>query len=356
MTRRRFLRTAALAAGAVAGGGTVVSAAKGACYRGPVSDHFDGSHFRNLYGVPAGKPFGEVARWMTTRRPTPWPASLLDAATPALPERVGRGQVAVTFVGHATFLIQHPSGLNVLTDPVWSERASPVAFAGPKRSRPAGLKLAELPRIHVVLVSHNHYDHLDLPTLRQLQKLHQPLVLTPLGNARIVARAGLRQVLELDWWEEHRPDLPGAPRITLTPAQHWSRRTVSDTNRALWGGFRVDSDGAPAWHFVGDSGYHPQLFRDIRQRLGPVGVALVPIGAYEPRWFMGSQHMDPAEAILTHRDLGARTSLGMHFGTFPLTDEAIDAPPRELAEEMRKTGLAAERFRVPGVGQTVTLA
>jgi L-ascorbate metabolism protein UlaG (beta-lactamase superfamily) len=257
--------------------------------------------------------------------------------------------VVVTFIGHSSFLIQIGS-TSVLIDPVYYERASPISFLGPRRARAPGVRFGDLPPISLVLLSHNHYDHCDLGTLELLQQRFHPTAVTPLGNGRLLRSAGFRQVEELDWWETSRAaPLP----ITVTPAQHFSARGPFDRNRALWGGFLIEAGGQRILH-AGDSGYGGH-FREIAERLGPIDLALVPIGAYEPRWFMRDIHMDPAEAVQAHLDLGAQQSIAMHFGTFQLTPEGIDEPVRELANALRERAVPAERFRPLEVGESIRL-
>ncbi|WP_236024651.1 MBL fold metallo-hydrolase [Arenibaculum pallidiluteum] len=320
------------------------------CAAGPagtasaVSDHFDGTRFRNLY-APADKGFGDLLRWRLTSQPVPWPERVENAAY-AVPNRVSRGQVAVTFVGHASFLVQ-VGGVAILTDPVWSERASPFSFVGPLRVRDPGQPLAALPGVELLLVSHNHYDHLDLATLREVQARWAPPTVTGLGNAPLLAEAGIAAT-ELDWWQS--VEVAGT-RITYVPAQHFSARGLFDRNRALWGGFVVEADGATVY-FAGDSGYCPH-FAEIGQRFPRIDLALLPIGAYEPRWFMTAAHMNPDEAVQAHLDLGGPTSIGMHFGTFRgLTDEAIDAPVHDLAAARAARGVAEASFGVLDFGET----
>jgi L-ascorbate metabolism protein UlaG (beta-lactamase superfamily) len=313
--------------------------------RPAVTDHFDGRRFFNPHAQGARSSWA-VLRWILTRRRQPWPRGMdspLEGKPPVPPE----GQAAVTFVGHSTFLLQLGE-TNVLTDPVWSERASPVSWAGPRRVRPPAVALDALPPVHVVLVSHNHYDHMDLRTLRHLEWRFAPLFVTGLGNRRYLLGRGLRRVEELDWW--HGLEAAGLT-ITMTPAQHFSRRGLFDTNRTLWGGFEVRRGGFRVL-FAADSGYAP-YFREVRERLGPPDVALLPIGAYEPRWIMGPVHLDPAEAVRAHLDLGARQSLAMHFGTFRLTDEGIDEPVHELRRALREADVPEEAFHVPGFGETL---
>ena len=317
-----------------------------------VSDHFDGREFHNLDSAPAGRPLSDVLRWKFLGGPvTPWPAHPdPDAATPALPASVAPGEMAATFVGHSTFLLQFGGGCNVLTDPIWSERASPVSFAGPRRVRPPALAFDALPPVSVVLVSHAHYDHLDLPTLRRLEERFHPLFLTGLGNRAFLRSQGFQNVEELDWWQSL--PLPGESiEATFTPAQHWSARSATSRNRTLWGGFWL-RQGSLQVYFAGDSGYN-RHFGSIRERQGEPNVAFLPIGAYEPRWFMREQHMNPDEAVQAHLALTAEKSVAMHFGTFRLTDEAIDEPARALAASLQARGVRPANFRVPRFGETL---
>jgi L-ascorbate metabolism protein UlaG (beta-lactamase superfamily) len=309
------------------------------------TDHFDGRRFFNPSGAN-GQPVWMVPRLLLTPW-TRWPSEV--SVEPRRPPRPGPDEVIITFVGHATFLIQ-VAGTNVLIDPVYSRRASPFSFAGPRRARAPGVRFDDLPPISLVLLSHNHYDHCDLDTLRLLERRFHPPVVTPLGNGRLLRSAGFRQVEEIDWWET----ASAAPLpITLTRAQHFSARGPFDRNRALWGGFLIEASGHRILH-AGDSGYGPH-FREIAARLGPIDLALLPIGAYEPRWFMKDVHMNPTEAVQAHLDLEPRQSIAMHFGTFQLTPEGIDEPVRELAKALQERGVAAERFRAVEVGESVRL-
>jgi len=310
-----------------------------------VSDHFDGRRFFNPAGMDA-MPFSKVPRMLFTRR-TPWPRRVPVTRRP-LPA-VGPGDIAITWVGHSTFLFQTDRG-NFLTDPVWSERASPVQFAGPRRVRDPGLSLDALPDIAMVLVSHNHYDHFDRSTLRVLEQRYHPLFVTPLGNAPLLRTVGARRIIELDWWQA----ADGTPvPVTLTPAQHFSARTPFDRNRALWGGFALQIGGRLIY-FAGDSGYGPH-FKQIRAQLGAPDLALLPIGAYEPRWFMQAIHMNLAEAVRTHGDLESRLSVAMHFGTIQLTPEGIDEPVRDLGAAAGELGVPPDRFRVLDVGESLLI-
>jgi L-ascorbate metabolism protein UlaG (beta-lactamase superfamily) len=312
-----------------------------------MSAPFDGRRYRNV-GAPTARSLWKIIWWLAFTRRQKWPAWVDDVPPSTKPPAPAPGQLAVTFVNHSTFLLQHGE-VNVLTDPVWSERASPLTWAGPRRVRRPGLDLDHLPPVHVVLVSHNHYDHMDLPTLRSLDRRHQPLFVTGRGNRRQLERCGLGRVAELDWWQGY--DAGPGLGITMTPAQHFSRRGIFDVNRSLWGGFLLHF-GSTKVYFAGDSGYGPH-FREIRDRLGAPDVALLPIGAYEPRWFMQPNHVNPEEAVRAHLDLAARTSFAMHFGTFQLTDEPIDEPAQRLSEALRTKGLSDSAFRLPGFGETV---
>jgi L-ascorbate metabolism protein UlaG (beta-lactamase superfamily) len=298
------------------------------------SDHFNGQRFFNPSGLN-GQPVSAVPKLIATRR-SPWPTHIPVA--PQRPPGLDGALAVATFIGHASFLIQTAAG-NVLTDPVYSQRASPLPFIGPRRVRQPGILFDDLPPISLVLLSHNHYDHCDVATLRAVNARWGSLAVTPLGNGRLLRKAGFRRCEELDWWGEA---THGSLRITVTPAQHFSARTPFDRNRALWGGFVLHL-GERRVFFAGDSGYGGH-FRVIRDRLGPIDLSLLPIGAYEPRWFMRDIHMDPAEAVQAHADLGSTRSVAMHFGTFQLTPEAIDEPLRELQEARRTTGLAEDAF------------
>jgi len=309
------------------------------------SDHFDGRRFFNPTGPPL-QPLTAVPRLLLARR-VPWPARLDHVPTP-VPGRDG-AMAAVTFIGHATFLIQAEAG-NILTDPMFSKRAGPWNLFGPRRVRPPAIAFDALPSISIVLLSHNHYDHCDVRTLRTLARRFDPIVITPLGNAPLVRLVGLRRVEELDWWQ---PAATTALPITLTPAHHFSARGALDRNRALWGGFVIVA-GRKRIYFAGDTAYAP-FFADVRHRLGPIDLALLPIGAYEPRWFMKSVHMNPAEAAQAHLDLQARASIGMHFGTFQMTTEGIDEPLHALNRAREAQGVSEALFRTLGFGETVFL-
>jgi L-ascorbate metabolism protein UlaG (beta-lactamase superfamily) len=285
---------------------------------------------------------------MLFARRTPWPRQI-DTPPARLPS-LGDAGAVVTFIGHSTFLIQTSAG-NILTDPVYSRHAGPFGVFGPRRVRPPAIQFEDLPPIAIVLLSHNHYDHCDVSTLSRIARRFDPLVVTPLGNARLVRSTGITRVEELDWWQSM--TALGAT-IVATPAHHFSARTPFDKNRALWSGFAITVNNRQIY-FAGDSAYAP-LFREIRARLGVADLALLPIGAYEPRWFMKIIHMNPEEAVQAHLDLDARKSVAMHFGTFQLTTEGIDEPGRALAEACRERGLSPAAFRVPQLGESILVA
>lgn len=329
--------------------------------------HHRGDKFQNNYLEFEPKGIGALLRWKSEAsrdglpKPpsTPIPQVAPDLAFIMSNAKAGpMMQPAVTWIGHASTLAQL-GGLNVLTDPVFSERVSPLSFVGPRRHTPPALTPGQLPHIDLVLISHNHYDHLDDASVRALA--HQPggapLFVVPLGNRAWMAERGITNVVELDWWQSHPIAAPGGPvQIVLTPAQHWSGRGVNDRMTTLWGSYAVL---APDCHlfFSGDTGYSKD-FRDIHERFAPLqrdggfDVALLAIGAYEPRWFMATQHVNPAEAVQIHLDLAAKQSIGVHWGTFELTDESLDEPPRQLADARRAKGLPDEAFVTLAIGET----
>ena len=321
-------------------------------YSGPVSDHFDGERFFDAQGAPP-RSRSDLFRWFVQRRlrrtKAQWPDWAPSPFADHPPPRVDGAACRVTYVGHASWLIQ-TAGLNILLDPIWSERASPFRHIGPKRVNDPGIAFADLPPINVALVSHAHYDHLDLATLSQLAAAHRPRVITPLGNDTIMRNHDAAIAAEgFDW--DARVDLGAGVSVTPVPTSHWSARTLSDRNMSLWASFVIDAPYGKIY-FVGDSGYGGgRLFHRARERNGPFRLALLPIGAYEPRWFMRDQHMNPADSVQAFKDCGAEFALAHHYGTFQLTDEAIDAPPLALTEALRAAGIAPGRFRALRPGE-----
>lgn len=309
-------------------------------YQGPVSDHFDGTRFLNPAGEPeTDRSFGDLLRWRRSAPDHRWPSSV--DVVPVVPEARVDG-LRVTMVGHATLLIQL-AGLNILTDPVWSDRASPVAFAGPRRVTRPGIDLEALPPIDVILLSHNHYDHLDMAALRALHARQDPLTVTPLGNDAIIHGRIPDARVEVGDWGDAVAIAPGA-RAHIVPALHWSSRGPRDRRMALWGGFVVEAAGKLVY-FAGDTGYGTgNIFRAIGARFDAIDLAILPIGAYDPRWFMAAQHCDPDEAVRIFEDVGAKAAVGMHWGTFKLTDEPRDDPERRLAAALSARGIDPGRF------------
>ena len=350
MTKRRGLIAVASAATALTLGGVGYAAHRRGAnpyYGGPKSDHFDGVRFHSPE-QGADKNLRDVVRWQMARAGTPWPRrfpSPYPADRP--PERVAG--LRVVLVGHASYLFQ-VAGRNVLVDPVFAERASPFAFAGPRRANPPGIRFEDLPPIDAVLITHNHYDHLDGRSVARLWQAHQPLIVAPLGNDAILR--GYDETMDVearDWGEAIA--LGGGITAHLTPANHWSARGVNDRRMALWCAFVLTTPAGTLYH-VGDTGYGDGgLFRAVRAAHGPIRLATLPIGAYEPRWFMRPQHMNPADAVAALADLGAEQALGHHWGTFHLTDEGVEAPALALAEALAAADVPAERFLALRPGQ-----
>jgi L-ascorbate metabolism protein UlaG (beta-lactamase superfamily) len=291
----------------------------------------------------------EVFRWRLTTKSAPWPERVENVFADRPPERIEGARLRVAFVGHASFLIQ-TAGLNILLDPVWSERISPVSFFGPKRVRAPGVAFEALPKIDLVLVSHCHYDHLDLPTLSRLAAAHNPRVITPLGNDNIMqGHDPAIRAEAFDWGS--RVVVDEAVAVSLAPMRHWSARGALDRNKALWAAFVIETPWGKIFH-VGDSGYGDgHHFRTARERHGPFRLAILPLGAYEPRWFMRDQHMNPEDAVQALKDCGAERAVGHHYETFQLTDEAIDAPRAAHREACAAAGLTDGRFRMLEVGE-----
>ncbi len=312
-----------------------------------MSDHFKNNRFYNPTlkkqfnpGIP------QLIRMFREPR-APWPRYVQARKDPPILIPPGQGEIRITFVNHATFLIQLP-GLNILTDPVWSSRASPFAWLGPKRVREPGISLDKLPPIDLILISHNHYDHLDVKTLKILNKRYSPRVITALGDKSLIESLGFRKVDEMDWWED--VDINQETRITFTPAQHFSGRGLWDRYRSLWGSYFIEH-GPRSVYYGADSGYSTH-YADIRSRLGSPDISLLGIGAYSPNWFMQPIHMNPPEAVTAHQDLGSGISIGMHFGTFRLSAEAIDHPVTELKNALAKASLPPDCFIVLEEGES----
>lgn len=317
------------------------SVLRGSQYEGPVSEHFNGEVFENYSPDKEKKSLWRYLKMRFTDSYPDWPENY-PPVQKVIPKNTHKAKV--TFINHASVLIQLDE-LNILTDPVWSMRASPFSFAGPKRVIEPGVDLDKLPPIDVVLISHDHYDHLDSDTLEKLVSKHQPLFIVGLGNDKILKDLGAKNVVALDWWQEH-----SFKNISFvfTPSQHWSGRGLFDRNTTLWGSFWIK--GSKQVYFGGDTGLGPH-FQMIREKLGRPDLALLPIGAYEPRWFMKHQHMNPSEAVNSHVILGSRKSVGIHFGTFRLTKEDYYDPQKDLRLALIEQGVNEEDFISPKQGE-----
>ncbi|WP_221032219.1 MBL fold metallo-hydrolase [Actomonas aquatica] len=341
-TRRRFLRNVAIVGGTALTGFVGYRQLMASPARFPVSDHCDGRRFFNPR-FHENRNWFDVLRWKFTSKGTKWPEEI-DAPPQQPPPAPTDGTLTATWINHATVLLQTRHG-NILTDPVYSERCSPVSFAGPKRVHPPGVKWEDLPPIDLILLSHDHYDHCDAATLaRFAAQPKPPLVITPLGNGALLRDFGFAadRIVELDWWEAH--EISHGFHVRATPARHWSNRVTGGRNHRLWSGFFIQAGGRTVY-YTGDTAWDEHMFGDVRERCGPPDLALIPIGAYEPRWFMAAQHCNPEEALRIHRTVGAGKSLGVHWGTFQLTDEGIDAPVKALAAARREIGVPEDLFR-----------
>jgi L-ascorbate metabolism protein UlaG (beta-lactamase superfamily) len=306
-------------------------------YEGPISDHFDGRQFRNAAPFEE-RGFSDVIKWrLSSSRPAEWPEWVELARAPAPPRVVSDG-VRITMINHASVLIQL-GGINIVTDPVWSERIGPFSWIGPKRHKAAGVAFDELPPIDAVLISHNHYDHLDIRSVAMLASRDRPIIFAGLGTKALFEEHGIEGAVDLDWWQTARVK---TATITFAPAQHWSTRGLGDRNVNLWGSWFV-AVGSNSVYFAGDTGDGPH-FAAIREKLGAPAVALLPIGAYLPRWFMKPQHIDPAEAVAAHRTLGARHSVAIHWGTFDQADEGMHQPALDLITALRRENIPPSEF------------
>ena len=317
----------------------------------PISDHSDGKRFYNRDGSDKGLSDISQFLWQSLWNESAWPESLSNPEASTIPDRVNEG-IRATYINHATVLIQ-VDGLNILTDPIWFERASPVTFAGPKRIRPPGIAISDLTEIDLVLISHNHYDHLDTATLRQLrqQQNKEPVIVSGLGNAALLRSLGYNQAIELDWSDSTSVE---STTVHFVECQHRSARGIFDQMRTLWGSFVIETSQGNIY-FAGDTGYSPH-FKEQGERFGSFALSILPIGTYEPRWFMKDIHLNPEEAVQAHIDLNSEQSLGMHFGVFQLTWEPVDQPVTDLDTALQANQIGTGRFWAlePGQARVIT--
>jgi L-ascorbate metabolism protein UlaG (beta-lactamase superfamily) len=301
------------------------------------SNHFDGKKFHNFPQTFRKKL--QILKWLLFHKPAPWPSSINIHPQKVEPKRLELGELGVTYINHSTCLIQLDEW-NILTDPIWSKRASPLSWIGPKRVCPPGVNFEDLPPIDYVCLSHNHYDHMDKATLRALYKQHSPTFITGIGNKRYLTSFGLTNIWELDWWESFA--LGDTHMLSFVPAQHFSARGLWDSDKALWGGFMLQGPTSSVY-FAGDTGYGPHL-KQIKERLGSPNLALLPIGAFKPEEIMHAMHMSPHDAVQALIDLDASYALAIHYGTFQLTDEKYEEPIEKLNESLQAHGLSEEKF------------
>ncbi|MCW9705478.1 MBL fold metallo-hydrolase [Fodinibius salsisoli] len=313
------------------------------------SNHFDGKKFVNP-GELNGHHYLDVLKWwFSGNEKGPW-YTFTEKDFPNNPkpdERVSGEDLKVTFVNHSTFLLQM-EGQNILTDPIWSDRASPYQWIGPKRMRPPGIRFKDLPSIDTVLISHNHYDHLDLQTVKDLQRVHDPLFVVPLGVEQFLHDQGISRTVRLDWWDYHQLDDQFS--LTAVPARHFSGRGLFDRNKTLWCGYVLHTPLGNIY-FAGDSGYG-DFFEKIGEKFGPMHASFIPIGAYKPRWFMAPIHISPEEALQVHQDVNSEQSFAMHFGTFPMADDGMKDPKIDLTAARKELRIPKADFIIPKEGQT----
>jgi L-ascorbate metabolism protein UlaG (beta-lactamase superfamily) len=313
---------------------------------GPVSDHFDGGSF---YNKEPDNTFTDHIKWLWEMEEVEWPLWVNDPQQPLPPERVGDGELFITYVNQSTVLLQ-VEGVNILTDPFWSRRAGPFSWAGSKRVRKPGIALEDLPPIDLILISHDHYDHLDLPTMRALWERHRPLVLTGLGVKERLDFIDPEKVIQLDWWDM-REALPGV-LVTFVPARHKSGRGLFDGNRTLWGGYVVEVGGERIL-FFGDTAYGDFL-NGISEKFAGFTLAILPVGSYEKRWFMKSEHMNPDDAVKVHTGLHVEKSVGIHFATLlEHPEQAIDAHEKDLVKALMEHRVDSADFIIPAFGEGI---
>ncbi len=321
-------------------------------YNSDKSNHFDGKKFVNPDGAGTHRYIEVLKWWFGGNDKGMW--HLLDerdVPPSTLPENgLDKEEFRITFVNHATFLLQFKE-YNILTDPIWSRRASPYQWIGPKRMRPPGIRFEDLPPIDAVLISHNHYDHLDISTVKKLHRQHDPLFIVPLGVEHLLQEYDISKVVDMDWWQKE--SLNSKFSVTAVPARHFSGRGLFDRNKTLWCGYVVQSPAGTVY-FAGDTGYG-KFVKKIGAEFDSIQASLIPIGAYRPRWFMEAIHMSPEEALQVHRNLQSQVSIAMHFGTFPLADDGMREAPKELQQNLAENPLESGEFLILQEGTTKTI-
>jgi L-ascorbate metabolism protein UlaG (beta-lactamase superfamily) len=310
------------------------------------SDHFDG---RKFFNPESEHTFKDMLKWMFQMKKVDWPKWVNDLQQPSPPKYIGSNHLRVTYINHATILIQM-EGINILTDPIWSMQAGPFSWLGVKRVRWPGIKIEDLPRIDYILISHSHYDHLDIPTLKKLKKLFNPKVLTGLGLKKLLLSIGFTNVEERDWQQEYDTENNNI-QITFVPSLHSSGRGLFDKNKSLWGGFVIQTKTGKRIYFAGDTGYG-EFIENIKKKFNSFDLAIFPIGSYQARWFMKNQHMNPDDAVKAHKFLNVKQSIGMHYATFAEhPEQTIDAHEKDLKKALQVNGIPEPEFRILGFGE-----
>ncbi len=319
-------------------------------YQGPISSHFDGKYFTNPTAQKNSPSFLTALKWKLTSTPGMWPKEMVENLYSDIPpDRIEGSDLRISWVGHCTYLIQ-TQGINILTDPVWSDRASPFSFIGPKRVHAPGIAFEKLPQIDIVLISHNHYDHLDIETIKKLKEKHNPKFIVPLGNDTIIHRGSPKAKVEALDLEES-VTITDLVKIHLEPAHHWSARSLFDKNRALWGSFVIETPDGPIY-VAGDTGYAEGIhFKNAYKKYGAFRLALLPIGAHEPRWIMKEKHMTPEESVFSFKALNASYAAPSHHSTFLLADDGYDEGVQEMKNLYQRHPEILNRFILLSVGQ-----
>tara|TARA_R110002050_G_scaffold412_5_gene2831 strand:+ start:21450 stop:22436 length:987 start_codon:yes stop_codon:yes gene_type:complete len=317
-------------------------------HKGGETDHFKNGRFHNINNHGHG--IWPVLKWLVTRTKSKWPKNVSNKAYPIPFKKVTGNDIKVTFIGHITFLIQ-TQGLNILTDPVWSDHIGPTSWLGPDRTRQAALELKDMPKIDIIILSHDHYDHADIDSLKFFIDRDNPKIFTGLGVDKAMESHISFPCTTMDWWDSN--TVSDFLKITFVPVQHFSGRGLFTRNATLWGGFVLETPANKIF-FAGDTGYCSH-FKEIYEKFGPMNLSLLPIGAYEPRWFMKHVHMNPDDAVMAHKDLKSKLSIGTHFGTFQLTDEPINQPVKDLQKALDDHKVAPDQFITLDFGQGFNL-